>query len=102
MEYTINSKDKTITIFSEGGNVEEIKAIMAPPKDFRKGSGDFSIVGMNPDNYNNASLLMDMAQARDELIQSHGIEVAPMIPAGVFAIDDVVLITIHGRGKLFK
>ena len=23
MEYTINSKDKTITIFSEGGNVEE-------------------------------------------------------------------------------
>jgi hypothetical protein len=28
MEYTINSQDKTITIFSEGGNVEEIKAIM--------------------------------------------------------------------------
>lgn len=28
MEYTINSKDKTITIFSEGGNVEEIKTLM--------------------------------------------------------------------------
>ena len=28
MEYTINSQDKTITIFSEGGNVEEIKSIM--------------------------------------------------------------------------
>ena len=28
MEYTINSETKTITIFSEGGNVEEIKSIM--------------------------------------------------------------------------
>jgi hypothetical protein len=34
MEYTINSKDKTITIFSEGGNVEEIKAIMETFKDY--------------------------------------------------------------------
>lgn len=28
MKYTINSKDKTITIFSEGGDIEEIKSIM--------------------------------------------------------------------------
>jgi hypothetical protein len=28
MKYTINSENKTITIFSDGGDIEEIKAIM--------------------------------------------------------------------------
>ena len=35
MEYTINSKDKTITIFSEGGNVEEIKNLMETFKGYK-------------------------------------------------------------------
>jgi hypothetical protein len=35
MEYTINSENKTITIFSEGGNIEEIKNLMETFKGYK-------------------------------------------------------------------
>jgi hypothetical protein len=67
---------------------EEVEAIIAGPKDFRKESGELS-ERFNADNEANFSLLIDMAQSRDELMREHGIEVVPKIEDGVFRTDDV-------------
>jgi hypothetical protein len=80
---------------------DEIKAIMAPPSQFIRGSGDFAREGLNPDNYNNASLLIDMAQVRDELLQEHGTEVVPMIPHGIFKTENVEMFNASMTDKWF-
>ena len=67
---------------------EEVQAIIATPADFRKESGEVA-GGRNADNAQNLSLLIDMAQGREELMREHGIEVVPNIGYGIFATNDV-------------
>ena len=67
---------------------EEVQAIIATPADFRKESGEVA-EGRNADNPQNLSLLIDMAQGREELMREHGIEVIPKIGYGIFKTDDV-------------
>ena len=67
---------------------EEVQAIIATPADFRKESGEVA-GGRNADNPQNLSLLIDMAQGREELMREHGIEVIPKIGYGIFRTDDV-------------
>ena len=67
---------------------EEVEAIIAGPKDFRKEDGELS-ERFTKDNEANFSLVIDMARSRDELMQEHGIEVVPNIRDGVFRTDDV-------------
>ena len=67
---------------------EEVEAIIATPADFRKELGEVA-GGRNVDNAQNLSLLIDMAQGREELMREHGIEVIPHIKIGIFRTDDV-------------
>ena len=67
---------------------EEVEAIIATPADFRKELGEVP-QGRRADSPDSVSLLIDMAQRRDELIQEHGIEVVPNIAHGIFATNDV-------------
>jgi len=67
---------------------EEVQAIIATPKEFRKELGELS-KDYNENNESNVSLLIDMAQSRDELMREYGIEVVPNIRGGVFKTDDV-------------
>lgn len=50
MEYTIDSKNKTITIFSEGGNVQEIKSLMETFKGYTLLTGTKRECICNPKN----------------------------------------------------
>ena len=84
---------------------EEIEAIHAPLGDFRRGVGDIETSGLNPDFEGNLSLLMDMAQTRDELNTRYGIEVIPMISNSGFATygtEDVELFNPSMTKKWFK
>jgi hypothetical protein len=67
---------------------EEVQAIIATPGDFRKELGEVA-EGLNANNAQSVSLLIDMAQGRDELMREHGIEVIPKIGWGVFKTEDV-------------
>jgi DNA polymerase III epsilon subunit-like protein len=84
---------------------EEIEVINAPLGDFRRGIGDMETSGLNPDFEGNISLLMDMAQTRDELNARYGIEVIPMISNSGFATygtEDVELFNPSMTRKWFK
>jgi hypothetical protein len=67
---------------------EEVEAIIATPADFRKELGEVP-EGRRADSPDSVSLMIDMAQGRDELMREHGIEVVPNIGYGIFATNDV-------------
>lgn len=83
---------------------EEIEVIHAPLSDFRRGVGDLGMAGLNPEFEGNISLLMDMAQTRDELNSRYGIEVIPTIEGGfaAYGTEDVELFNPSMTRKWFK
>jgi DNA polymerase III epsilon subunit-like protein len=83
---------------------EEIEVIHAPLSDFRRGIGDMETSGLNPDFEGNLSLLIDMAQTRDELNTRYGIEVVPIVQSGftAYGTEDVELFNPSMTKKWFK
>lgn len=69
---------------------EEIETIYSPLKDFRKTNGQLEDDRINPNTESNISLIIDAAQARDEMLEKHGIEVVPKINAGISTSTDEV------------
>ena len=83
---------------------EEIEVIHAPLSDFRRGIGDVETAGLNPNFEGNLSLLIDMAQTRDELNTRYGIEVVPILQSGftAYETEDVELFNPSMTKKWFK